>query len=446
MNYPARQAGKGILLHPLIVAILDACLVSIVYIYTFGEHQQLSVSWISGVVLQALATVCILWAMDLYDIKAGSMFGFYTLVAGVSAVMFAVTAIALLMGAAPFPDIWRLSAADGFLITIWRLGLRRLASRISTYSLLVIGSRREAGNLMEKESARGMFTVCKTIDTPKTIEDLKQHLSGVDAVLLMPSVKEEKRAQVVAFCQWTGHAVFMVPEFYNIVLSGSRVFRLDDIAVLQIWDFGFNFYQRAEKRMLDVIAAVVGILLFAPFMIICGLLIRITSPGPAIITQSRVGRDHRSYGMYKFRTMVQDAESKTGPVLSRENDPRVTAVGRFLRAARIDELPQLFNVLRGDMSFVGPRPERPVFVEKFNRDYPDYRFRHVVKPGITGLAQISGRYKTTPEDKLRFDLYYIRNYSLLLDIKIIFETIPVLFCKESSAGVKGAFPRDSFPA
>src|SRR5690606_32911845 len=140
------------------------------------------------------------------------------------------------------------------------------------------------------------------------------------------------------------------------------------------------------------------------------ILIKVTSPGPVIFSQERVTLNNRVFKIYKFRTMVVDAEEKTGPVISSQHDPRVTPVGAVLRKLKIDELPQLFNILKGDMSFVGPRPERPVFANKFSAEIPAYKYRTLVKAGLTGYAQVYGKYDTSAEDKLRFDLLYIRSY------------------------------------
>jgi lipopolysaccharide/colanic/teichoic acid biosynthesis glycosyltransferase len=165
------------------------------------------------------------------------------------------------------------------------------------------------------------------------------------------------------------------------------------------------------------------------------ILIRLTSPGKVLFTQQRVGRNGAEFILYKFRTMVADAERNTGPVLATANDPRITKTGAFLRATRLDEFPQLFNVLRGEMSLVGPRPERPHFVQQFREQIPGYEFRLAVKPGVTGMAQVFGRYSTTAERKLRFDVTYITRYSLFMDIRILLSTLAVLLRREQAQGI-----------
>jgi exopolysaccharide biosynthesis polyprenyl glycosylphosphotransferase len=181
--------------------------------------------------------------------------------------------------------------------------------------------------------------------------------------------------------------------------------------------------QRSIKRLLDVVGALFLLILTAPLLLVAAILIRLSSPGPVLFRQTRVGVKGKEYTLYKLRTMIVNAELHTGPTLASHNDPRITPIGRILRATRIDELPQLIHVLRGEMSLVGPRPERPYFVRIFRERFPAYELRLAVKPGITGLAQICGGYLTRPECKLRFDLMYIYNYSLRMDMEILFKTI-----------------------
>ena len=186
----------------------------------------------------------------------------------------------------------------------------------------------------------------------------------------------------------------------------------------------------SSKRAVELVVALVLLVAAFPFLALLWLLIRVESPGPALYRQSRVGRRGELFTLFKLRTMAQDAESASGPVWTEpENDPRITRLGRFLRALRLDELPQLWNVAKGDMSFVGPRPERPHFVKTLRLVVPYYDERHAVRPGITGWAQVKFGYGSTIEDsetKLQFDLYYVKNMSLLLDVAIIIETFKVM--------------------
>ena len=190
------------------------------------------------------------------------------------------------------------------------------------------------------------------------------------------------------------------------------------------------------KRMLDISVSIPAIIILLPLMALTTVAIKADSKGPVIYSQKRVGQYGKTFKVYKFRSMKQDAEAQSGPVLAKEGDSRITKVGRFIRATRIDELPQLFNVLKGEMSIVGPRPERPFFVEQFIKEKPEYAYRHNVKPGITGLAQIAGKYNTTAYDKLIYDLIYIQEVSIKTDLIIMLQTLKVLITKESTKGVK----------
>lgn len=174
------------------------------------------------------------------------------------------------------------------------------------------------------------------------------------------------------------------------------------------------------KRIFDFCLAFIGLILSAPIWLVIIAAIKLTSKGPFLYVQERYGKDGKVFKQYKFRSMIVDAEKHTGPVLASDKDPRITPVGWFLRKTALDELPQLINILLGDMSFVGPRPERPVLVEKeIIKTVPNFHARHVIKPGLTGIAQVYGRYNTTPRDKLRFDLLYVKNSNFLLDLKLI---------------------------
>jgi sugar transferase (PEP-CTERM system associated) len=198
-----------------------------------------------------------------------------------------------------------------------------------------------------------------------------------------------------------------------------------------IFSDGFRLtpFMHIHKRAFDLFFAALGLLMTMPILPLLALAIRLESPGPILFRQLRVGENEKTFLLYKFRSMRQDAESATGAVWAQVNDPRVTRLGKFLRKSRLDEIPQLFNVLKGDMSFVGPRPERPEFIEKLKERIPYYGSRHCVKPGVTGWAQVSYPYGASEADaleKLRYDLYYIKNYSPSLDFLIILETVKVV--------------------
>ena len=199
--------------------------------------------------------------------------------------------------------------------------------------------------------------------------------------------------------------------------------------------YTLSFDQLLAKRALDLMLAVPAFIITSPVMLITAVAVKLYDGGPVLYKQVRLTRHDRKFEIYKFRSMVVDAESDGIAKLARENDDRITPVGRIIRATRIDELPQLFNILKGDMSFAGPRPERPEIMEEYCKEIPEFAFRTRVKAGLTGYAQVYGKYNTTPYDKLKLDLFYISNYSMWTDIKLILMTLKIVLKKDATEGV-----------
>lgn len=279
---------------------------------------------------------------------------------------------------------------------------------------------------------RGWFRLHAVV--PYDLRTVEAELGKVDAILLAPSVPAEAKTRIAAVALKHGREIFVVPGLYEILLFNAQMGQVDDLPVIEVPAMGLSLAQHVSKRALDLVVTLTVLILVSPLMLAAIFLIWLTSRGPILYRQERIGLGGSPFIMYKFRTMIPDAEAESGPVLATADDPRVTWVGHWLRATRLDELPQLFNVLKGEMSLVGPRPERPHFVAQFTADLAEYPFRVLVKPGITGLAQVMGRYCTEVGDKLRYDLYYIRSYSLFLDLKILFQTIRVIFNWDAARG------------
>lgn len=241
------------------------------------------------------------------------------------------------------------------------------------------------------------------------------------AILLCAGLDANKKTELLEEAYRSGLEVLVIPDVPEILLASARREKVDDFLLLRVGDVGSRW--DPVKRLFDIALASLGLILALPVMALVALAIRLESPGPVIYRQTRLTAGGRHFTLYKFRTMYDGAEARTGPTFSHTDDPRVTRVGRFLRSTRLDELPQLWNVIRGDMSLVGPRPERPHFVEQFIRDLPHYALRYRVRAGITGLAQVNGRYSTNAAEKLRFDLLYVQGRSPVLDLSILLETI-----------------------
>jgi exopolysaccharide biosynthesis polyprenyl glycosylphosphotransferase len=251
------------------------------------------------------------------------------------------------------------------------------------------------------------------------------HDGRVDRVIVASPVALREVVEEMALRDESQVRIDVIPELYEIFI-GTVDSIVADIPLMEITRRTVPAWFGAAKRLIDVVVALVLLVLVSPVLLLASFAILVTMGSPILFRQERVGKDLRPFEVLKLRTMVRDAEKLSGPVLATEDDPRVTPVGRFLRRFRIDELPQLVNILAGDMSFVGPRPERAFFVERFLQEIPGYRERFRIKPGVTGLAQVSGGYATTPERKLKYDLIYMYHQSLLMDTQILVETLRVV--------------------
>ncbi len=221
----------------------------------------------------------------------------------------------------------------------------------------------------------------------------------------------------------------IVPDLYDIVVGQARTNQIYGLPLIDVRPHYMPEWERKFKRMMDILTSTTILIVFSPLWLLIAFLIKLDSKGPVLYKQQRVGQNGRIFNIHKFRSMVDDAESQTGPQWAQKEDPRVTRVGKVLRKLRIDEIPQFINVLRGEMSLIGPRPERPYFVEKFKKEIPFYARRLKVKPGITGWAQIKGEYDTSFENvktKLKYDLFYLENMSLRMDLKVILNTIYIM--------------------
>jgi exopolysaccharide biosynthesis polyprenyl glycosylphosphotransferase len=324
------------------------------------------------------------------------------------------------------------------LLFSWRILYWRLEQWIrGQQKLLVIGGRSEVEQALDKimHLPQGLFEVIKVLE-PEKIDQCAEWLLQADAVMIAGSLNLEEKNRVIRDSLDRNIEVFIIPDLYEITLTRASMTQVHDTPVIECRDLQLNFLQQFTKRAFDLVFVFIVALPALVLLFLTVPAIRLTSTGPAIYAQERVGLRGRLFTLYKLRTMIVEAEEESGPVFSSEEDDRVTPVGRFLRAARLDELPQIYNVLRGDLSIVGPRPERPYFVELFQQEMPEYKLRHLVKPGITGLAQVAGYYATNTHDKLRYDLYYLSDYSLFMDLRILLLTIPTLFNREAALGIK----------
>jgi len=267
--------------------------------------------------------------------------------------------------------------------------------------------------------------------------ELKWPFSILDraaTVVLAEDVRQKE--QIILHCFRNNKELLVVPNVSELASHGSDVRGIQDLLVLAVRPHPLGPAETLIKRAVDVVGALLLLTFTLPLTLAVLVLIPLTSAGPIFFRQERIGRHRRKFSILKFRTMVPNAEKLTGPVMSIERDPRVTWLGRMLRATRLDELPQLWNVIRGEMSLVGPRPEREFFVHQYEKILPAYDLRHSIKPGLTGLAQIKTGYSTSVERKLHFDLLYIYRYSLMLDLRILVQTIIVVLRGRQAVGIR----------
>lgn len=270
-----------------------------------------------------------------------------------------------------------------------------------------------------------------------TLKDLNAYLEEhtLDETIITLSIEEYGKLQnIVSICEKSGSHTKFVPDYYSFITTKPYTEDLNGLPVINIRNVPLsNSINKIIKRAVDIIGSLFAIILFSPVMLIVAILVKCSSPGPIIFKQVRVGLHNQEFEMYKFRSMGVQKAKQEEKAWTTSNDPRVTPVGKFLRKTSIDELPQFFNVLKGDMSLIGPRPERPYFVEKFKEQIPKYNIKHQVRPGITGWAQVNGfRGDTSITMRIEHDIYYIENWTLGLDIKILFLTVFKGFINENA--------------
>ena len=265
-----------------------------------------------------------------------------------------------------------------------------------------------------------------------TFEQIKHQIDKYEAVVIC-GIDKNLQKRIISYCYTKEKRTYLLPDTSDIIINNSYNIQISDTPVLMSRNRGLTLEQRAIKRIFDIVLSAVGLIITLPITFVCAVAIKLDDGGPVFYRQNRITKDGKIFNILKFRSMRTDAEAD-GAKKAVNDDDRITRVGKIIRACRVDELPQFINVLLGDMSIVGPRPERIENVYEYSSKYPEFELRNKVKAGLTGLAQLYGKYNTSPEDKLHMDLTYIENYSLPLDLKLIVLTFKVLFMKESTEG------------
>lgn len=329
-----------------------------------------------------------------------------------------------------------MTAADVVVIVIWAYVFQYVYSRMfPRKKMLLVYGERPAFHLMDKINSReDKYELAGAIPYTCGVEKIVKMMKDYDAMIIgdMPA---HERNLLMKLCFGEGIRTYTVPKISDILLRSSSELNIFDSPLYLSRNDSLLIEQRIMKRFVDVAFSVFGLMISSPLFLIFAVAIKMTDGGPVFYKQERLTIGGRHFWIYKFRTMIQDAEKKSGPRLAGEKDDRILPVGHILRRTRLDELPQLINILKGEMSLVGPRPERPELAAEITRDIPEFEYRLKVKAGLTGYAQIYGKYNTTPYDKLKLDLTYIRNYSMLLDLRLMLMTPKIMLMKESTEGI-----------
>ncbi len=318
------------------------------------------------------------------------------------------------------------------LVVGWRDKVERLHQDVAKYpaaGLQIVGAVRLGQQSSEARNGSEVLDE-ENVHAIEQLPDLIEDLQVRDVLIALGSQDHKELSEVLQLCDGKNVTLKIVPDFYSVIGGMARTEHIYGLPLIEVLPIPMPAWEQYTKRLIDLIVALVVLMIGLPLWIGVIIAVKMTSKGRAIFRQKRVGRKGRIFTMYKFRTMQEDAEAQTGPIWASKNDSRYTPVGRWLRKTRLDEIPQLLNVLRGDMSLVGPRPERPYFVEKLRGKVPLYNRRHRIKPGITGWAQVMWHYDSSLEDvrqKVKYDLYYIENMSLRMDLKILFRTLRAVF-------------------
>ncbi|GEN51440.1 sugar transferase [Alkalibacterium pelagium] len=333
------------------------------------------------------------------------------------------------------------------ILIAWRSIVFKMYEKIDgTKKVMVVGSEEAClAAVRNFESSKNNRHAVKSVVIDNFYDNISKHMDQVDIVYLADKIDESEKIEIYDLLISQNKKLFLNTSFENLVLVNPNIMSIEDESVIEASDFSISPEDDMIKRLIDVVASLAMLILASPIIVVTAILVKATSKGPVFYKQIRITKNQKEFGILKFRTMSATAEKDSGPVLAAANDARVTKIGKYLRALRIDELPQLFNVLTGDMSLVGPRPERPFFVEQFQEQNRYYYLRHNVRAGITGYAQVYGKYATDFNSKLNFDLVYIKKYSFILDVKIMLQTIKILFDKVSSEGVSDEKPEISMP-
>lgn len=303
--------------------------------------------------------------------------------------------------------------------------------------MLLIHGERDIEDILRKFASRkDKYKIVKCMDIKEGLWRVEEEIERGYGAIVLWDIQTADRNRLLKYCYSRSIRVYMMPKIPDVLIKGSDQLHLFDTPIFLTREYALTVEQRIAKRLIDIICSLLLLIVASPFMLITAIAIKAYDGGPVLYKQVRCTRGAREFMIMKFRSMRVDAEKDGVARLAAKNDSRITPVGKFIRAVRIDELPQLINILRGDMSFIGPRPERPEIIKQYMENMPEFAFRMKVKAGLAGYAQVYGKYNTTPYDKLKLDLSYIENYTVWLDLKLMLLTLKILIKPESTEGIE----------
>lgn len=336
-----------------------------------------------------------------------------------------------------------MTAADFAVLAVWTFITGKLYFLIYPPRRLIIlyGSHQAAALVFKMSQRVDKYMICESVSVNEDRERIQQLILKYEGVIIC-DIPAEMRNDYLKFCFENSIRAYIAPKISDIIIRGADDIRLFDTPLLLCRNYGLDFEQRLFKRIFDIIFSLVALVPASPFMIAAAVAVKLYDRGPVFYKQKRLTIDGKEFYVFKFRSMIVDAEKNGIPRLCSEEDRRITPVGKVLRKFRIDEFPQLLNILMGEMSVVGPRPERPELTEEYKKEMPEFEYRLKVKAGLTGYAQVTGVYDTSPYDKLKMDLMYIENYSLRMDLQIILMTLKTMLFpgKTNAEAEEGVLP------
>lgn len=333
--------------------------------------------------------------------------------------------------------VWMTAAQIAF-AGLWTAGCNRVYRRVfPPRDLLLIHGKRPIEDILQKFASRpDKYNITQCLPVDQGTEEIEKAILEAKKAVVLWDIPTVDRNELLKFCYSRSIRVYMMPKIPDVLIKGSDQLHLFDTPIMLTREYSLRIEQRIAKRGIDLICSLLLLILSSPVWLLTAVAIKLYDGGPVLYRQIRCTQGGREFGILKFRSMRVDAEKDGVARLASKNDSRITPIGKFIRAVRIDELPQLINILKGDMSFIGPRPERPEIIAQYMEDMPEFALRMKVKAGLAGYAQVYGKYNTTPYDKLKLDLSYIETYSLWLDIKLMLLTLKILFKPESTEGIE----------